>query len=109
MNEISIPWPVLIAVVALILGLVAIVWQRLLDGQKDQKTDVAEIYKRLLKEAEARHELAINLAVNYPRSDTLRATVDGALEPVKIQLSHLSEGMRDLREEFHEHRKEHTA
>lgn len=98
-----------ISTVGLILGLMTLVWTRLVDGQKDQKKDVAEIYQRLLKESDARHAVELNLALNYPRTDTLRSTIDAAIEPLGLKVDHLSERVGDLREEFHEHRKEHSS
>ena len=109
MNDVTITWPMLVTVVSLLLGLMAVLWSRILNGEREQKKDVATIYERLLSEAEKRHEIALNLAQNYPRTDTLRATVDASLEPVKIQLSHVSDRVNDLRTDFHEFKQEQRA
>lgn len=109
MEAMTITWPVLTVAVGLVLGLLATVWARVLEGQRDQKSDVTKIYERMLEETKARHAVELNLAQNYPRTDVLRATVDQALEPLTIKVDHVVQRVDEMRQDFHEYKRENAA
>lgn len=97
-------WPMLVVAVSLLLGLVGVVWHHLTrahdQSQADHKSDIAEVFARMLDETKARHAVELSLVRDYARTDILRPMMEDVVAPLKTQLGHVERDVVALRQDL---------
>lgn len=85
-------WTVFLSAMSIVFGLLAVLW-----GYHERH--VGKIYERMLDDTKQRHAFELEVAKGYARTESLRAAVDSALEPIRVELRHLGSRMDDLQDE----------
>lgn len=93
-----ITWPIMLTAFSVSIGLLAVVWKHVGDKHAEHKSDVADIYRRMLDETNKRHSLELDLAKNYPQTEHMRSIIDSSLEPLKLQMRHLERDFADYKQ-----------